>query len=65
MARKHRRIEKALSIALTLIIAFFANEWLGQAIKQPTEVGKWAMVTFTAILLTIAIYFSLDDEGKF
>lgn len=65
MLRKHRRIEKALSIALALIIAFFANEWLGQAIKQPTEVGKWVMVTVTAIVLTVAIYFSLDNKGKF
>jgi Na+/glutamate symporter len=60
-----KKLKKSLSIAIGLIIAFFANEWFKQAIAQPSEIGKWVMIFVSLVIIMIIIYINLDEKGNF
>jgi high-affinity Fe2+/Pb2+ permease len=59
-----KKLKKATSIVIGLLIAFFADKWLNQAMQQPTEWSRWIMVVFAAAVLFVIVYWNLDDEGN-
>lgn len=61
----NKKLKKTVSIAIGLIIAFFANEWFKQALAQPTEIGKWILILVALTILIVIIYFNLDEKGNF
>ena len=60
-----KKLKKSSSIAIGLVITFFANEWFKQAIAQPSEIGKWAMIFFSLVIIVVIIYINLDEKGHF
>jgi len=60
----YKKLKKATSISIALIIAFFANEWFKQAYAQPTDFGKWFMIILSLLVLIGVIYFNLDNKGN-
>jgi len=59
------KFKKSVSIALGLLVAFFAQKWFEQAFMQPTDIKKWIMIFVSLIILTIIIYFNVDEKGNF
>jgi hypothetical protein len=59
------KLKKSVSIALGLLVAFFAHKWFEQAYAQPTDFGKWFMIIISLIVLIIILYFNLDNKGNF
>lgn len=60
-----KKLKKSLSIAIGLVIVFFANEWFKQAIAQPSEIGKGVMIFVSLVIIMIIIYINLDEKGNF
>ena len=60
-----KKLKKSSSIAMGLVIAFFANEWFKQAIAQPNEIGKWIMIFISLVIIMAIVYINLDANGNF
>ncbi|MBU2541718.1 MAG: hypothetical protein KJ593_07425 [Candidatus Omnitrophica bacterium] len=60
-----KKIKKAVSLSLGLLVAFFAHKWFEQAYTQPTDWGKWVMIAVTLIILMVIVYFNVDKDGNF
>lgn len=59
------KLKRSASFVTGLLIAFFGNMWLTQAMTQPTQTTKWIMVGVSVIVLLIIVYWNLDDKGNF
>jgi tetrahydromethanopterin S-methyltransferase subunit E len=60
-----KKFKKSVSVALGLLVAFFAHKWFEQAFEQPTDYGKWIRIIASLIILIIIIYFNTDEKGNF
>lgn len=60
-----KKLKKSVSIALGLLIAFFAQKWFEKAYEQPADTGKLIMLFVSLVILMVIIYFNLDEKGNF
>lgn len=59
-----KRIKRATSIAIGLVVTFVANEWI-KTYLQFTGFKRWIYIFVVLLVLTGVIYFILDKDGNF
>ena len=60
-----KKLKKAVSISLLLLVAFFAQKWFEDAYKQPSDYRKLFMLFVSLIVLVIILYINTDEKGNF
>lgn len=59
-----KRLGKASSIAMGLLVAFVANKWFEEAWQLRTDIARWGLVLLSLVFIIIALYFALGTETK-
>jgi len=60
-----KRLKRATSISIGLVVAFVANEWIKQAYSQFTDYRRWIYIFIVLLVLVAVVYFILDKDGNF